>query len=303
MIGEFLVVILLLLNLIFYLVMNAFFYPLPLADAKSTRYRSVPYVTIVLILMNALIFIFWQAANLYQGDSIAGNAETIEDFRLGVDMIMKYVHQTYTYGFRAVYLREGMSIGAFTTFTSIFMHADIWHLVGNMFYLWTFGRRVEDSCGPWRFLVFYLFAGMAANVGSVVLNPSSQVLATDVPGIGASGAIAGVMGAFLILHPTAMITSVWGIWSIVRIPIVSVAKIMGRLQDAPMWTRTPWVPAWVLLLSFLALNLLPAINAVQYGQTGGVNTLAHIIGFLSGIAIFLFVRKDLVTRFFSGRAV
>jgi membrane associated rhomboid family serine protease len=303
MVGEFLTVILVLLNLMWLLVRNAVIYPLPLSDAKGTRYRSMPYVTGGLILVNALVFIFWQANNLYQGNMIASEAETLKDFRTGIDMIMDYVNQTRTYGLRTVYLREGVSIGAFTTFTSMFMHADMWHLFFNMFYLWAFGRRVEDSCGPWRFLVFYLVVGMAANIGSAYLDPARNVLETDLPGIGASGAIAGVMGAFLILHPGAWISSVWVVWSVLRIPVVSVMKLMGRMEDEAWWTLTPWVPAWILLGIFFGRNLLPALETVQYGQEAGVNFLAHLIGFLAGMTVFLFVRKDLVTRFLSGRAV
>ena len=306
MVGELLTVFILLFDIVVLLVINAIWYPMPINDVRTMRYRSFPYVTIGLILANSFVFIFWQAINLYQGNQIAVagiQTQDINTFRSGIDMLMDYFRQSWAYGVRAAYLRDGLSVGAFTTFTSMFMHGDMWHLFGNMFYLWAFGRRVEDSCGHGRFLIFYLTVGMAANIGSALLNPGSHNLATDVPGIGASGAIAGVMGAFLILHSGAWINCVWIVWSIIRVPIVSFMHLMGRMLDAPIRTLTPQVPAWLLLITFLALNLLPAFQTAQYGQTGGVDTVAHVIGFLAGISIFLFARKDLVTRFISGRAV
>jgi membrane associated rhomboid family serine protease len=218
-------------------------------------------------------------------------------------MLYAYVTQIWTYGYRALFLTgEGASIGAFVSFTSIFMHADMWHLLGNMIYLWSFGRRVEDACGSWRFLIFYLMAGMVANIGSELLNPANA----DIPGIGASGAIAGVMGAYLILFPGAMVLCFWGIGSVLRVPVVLALKIAGvkSVRGAPLLRLTIRLPAWVLLIAWLVMNTLPSLEVIQRGQDyGGVNTLAHLTGFLAALLIFLYVRKGVLSRYLAGRSL
>lgn len=279
------------------LLLRSIITPMPISDTGSVRYRSIPWMTLTLILINSVVFIVLQAPNLYQG------AQLLDEGNFsGYNMLYEYVRQTWTYGFRGIFLREALSIGAFTTFTSMFMHSELWHLLGNMIYLWTFGRRVEDACGPWRFLVFYLLAGMVANIGSEVLNRAQA----DLPGIGASGAISGVMGAYLILFPGTMVTCFWGIGVVLRLPAVIVMKIIGAksVQAAPIWRWTIKLPAWLLLLFFLVSNMLPSFDVLLQGQDyGGVNTLAHVTGFLAALVIFLFVRKDLLTRYFSGRSL
>lgn len=293
---EMVVLIFFLLSILYQLFIGAFFLPLPVSDMGTVRYRTLPYMTLLLIIVNSLVFIVLQAPNLYQG---AEAFETTGSTRLLND----YVQQVWTYGYRSTYLREGQSIGAFVTFTSMFMHSDMWHLLGNMVFLWTFGRRLEDACGPWRYLLFYILAGLVANLGSVVLNPST----VDLPGIGASGAISGVMGAYLLLFPGAKVLCFWGIISIFRIFVVYLARTFGfggELRTASAWRWTIKVPAWLLLIYFLVRDLLPSLETMQHGQDyGGVNNLAHLTGFLAALAIFLFVRKDLVMRYVSGRSV
>jgi membrane associated rhomboid family serine protease len=292
----FAILLLFLLYILYQLFISAFFLPLPVSDMGTVRYRTLPYMTLLLIIINSLVFIIWQAPNYYQG---------IEAFEAtgSTQMLDLYIQQVWTFGYRSTYLREGVSIGAFVTFTSMFMHSDMWHLLGNMVFLWSFGRRLEDACGPWRYLLYYLLAGIIANLGSVVLNPSS----VDLPGIGASGAISGVMGAYLLLFPGAKVLCFWGIVSIVRMFIVYLAKVIGfggELRAASVWRWTIKVPAWLLLIYFLVRDLLPSIEVIQNGQDfGGVNNLAHLTGFLAALAIFLFVRKDLAMRYISGRRV
>jgi membrane associated rhomboid family serine protease len=269
---------------------------MPISDTGTVRYRTIPYMTIALILANSLIFMLWQAPALYQGiEAYETNNSTV--------LINQYIEQVWTFGYRSTYLRDGLSIGALTTFTSAFMHADMWHLLGNMVFLWSFGRRLEDACGPWRYLLFYLLAGMVANLGSALLNPS----AVDLPGIGASGAISGVMGAYLLLFPGAQVLCFWGIISIIRVFVVYMARVIGiggELRTASVWRWTIRVPAWLLLIYFLIRDLAPSLEVIQNGQDfGGVNNLAHLTGFLAALAIFLFVRKDLAMRYLSGRAV
>jgi membrane associated rhomboid family serine protease len=265
--------IIILLNLI----LMALITPLPISDTGVVRYRTLPLMTMALITVNALVFTLWQARTLYGTETIAE--------------LQSYVDQVWRYGYRESFMRDGTSIGAFTTFTSMFMHADFWHLFGNMIFLWTFGRRVEDACGAWRFLLYYLAAGMVANLGSVVLNPSHS----DIPSIGASGAISGVMGAYLVLFPGAKVQCLWVLGSGLRIPF---ALILGR----KMWSWTISLPAWVLLIYYAVSNALPSFDVMQNGSdVGGVNTLAHLMGFLGAAIILLYVRKDLLLRYLAGR--
>jgi membrane associated rhomboid family serine protease len=254
-------------------------YPLPFSDTGSVRYRTIPYATFALILINSVVFIAWQAPSYYR-------AETLPE-------LQTYVDQIWMFGYRGVFMREGQSVGAFVTFTSMFMHADFFHLFGNMIYLWTFGRRVEDACGHWRFLLYYLGAGMVAAIGAELMNRARP----DLPMIGASGAIAGVMGAYLVLFPGARVDCLWILGSLVRLPY---AAVRGR----QLWKWTIKVPAFILLIYFAVKELLPSIQTIQEGDAlGGVSNLAHVMGFLSAILIFFYVRKDLLTRYFTGRAL
>ncbi len=291
----------LLLDFLLYLVVTLFFIsfvtPTPLSDTGTVRYRTIPIMTVLLIVANSLIFMIFQGPDLYQGSSLlkSGEAE-------GLTRLHNYVAQIWTLGYRGIFMRDGLSIGAFSTFTSMFMHGDMWHLIGNMIYLWAFGRRVEDACGSWRFLAYYLIAGMVASVGSEIFNTAH----TDIPSIGASGAIAGVMGAYLVLFPGSMVTSFWGLGIILRVPVVLILKLVGvkSVKDAPVWRWTIKLPAFILLIFFLGqefiASLLPFLQQ-QQENIGGVNHAAHVTGFLAALLIFLFVRKDLLTRYFSGR--
>jgi membrane associated rhomboid family serine protease len=291
----------LLLDFLLYLIVTlftiSFVTPTPLSDTGTVRYRTVPIMTILLIVANSLIFMIFQGPDLYQGSALL-KTDPVE----GLARLHNYVVQVWTLGYRGIFMREGLSIGAFSVFTSMFMHGDMWHLIGNMIYLWAFGRRVEDACGSWRFLTFYLIAGMLAGIGSEVLNTTH----TDIPSIGASGAIAGIMGAYLVLFPGSMVTSFWGLGIILRVPVVLVMRLIGikSVKDAPVWRWTIKLPAFLLLIFFLGqefiASLLPFLQQ-QQENVGGVNHAAHVTGFLAALLIFLFVRKDLLTRYFSGR--
>lgn len=258
----------------------SFFSPTPISDMGTVRYRTIPYMTFALILANALVFLLWLAPDLYQATSLRE--------------LYPYVENIYTYGLRESFLRDGVSIGAFTTFTAMFMHGDLGHILINMIYLWTFGRRVEDACGSWRFLLFYLAAGMFANIGELVLNPVND----DIPAFGASGAIFGVMGAYLLLFPTARIQCIWVMGSIFRMPFA-----LMRDQDAWSWTVS--IPAWILLIQYGILEALPSFQTMLqgYGLDDGVAHLAHFAGFLSSLLVFLYVRKDLFARYIRGRSI
>jgi membrane associated rhomboid family serine protease len=267
------------LTIVLILIYSSVIFPLPLTDIGTVRYKTLPVMTYLLITINGLVYLGVQLPTLLFADRL-------------IDL-QAYVDQLYWYGYHESLIRSAESIGAFTTFTSIFMHGSLDHLVGNMVYLWAFGRRIEDACGAWRYLLFYLTAGVLANMGTLLLNPFHD----DIPGIGASGAIAGLLGAYLILFPGARINCMWIIGSILRIPVAA-------LRGKDVWVWTIPIPAFVVVGVFVLFNALPSFS-VMSGQTPleGVNTIAHLIGFIACLFIFLFVRKDLLMRFLAGRSL
>jgi membrane associated rhomboid family serine protease len=295
------------LQLFLSLFMGAVVYPLPINDHKTVRYRTIPWATILLIVINCCVFGFWQSAKYYAVprmlSTVSADIETIEDPEFvdaindAADQYYSGIRDIYTYGYRTSSVQQGIGVGAFIVFTSIFMHIDFSHLVGNMFYLWAYGRRLEDACGSWRFILYYLCCGMIASIGSAIVKSSGA----DVPSVGASGAIAGVLGGFLLLFPGASISCLWGIGLVLRAVYWGLAQIFG--SGKVTWTWTVRIPAFILLVLFGIQNLLPSLRAIRTGTLGGVDTVAHLFGFLGALIIFLFVRKDLLARYFSGRSV
>jgi membrane associated rhomboid family serine protease len=147
--------------------------------------------------------------------------------------------------------------------TSMFLHGGWMHLLGNMLYLWIFGDNVEDSMGHGRYAAFYLLAGIVAGLGQALAMPDSVL-----PSIGASGAISGVLGAYLVLHP--------------RAPV----KVMVFF---PLFLT---LPAWIVLGSWIGLQFLNA-SMDQGGTNGGVAWFAHIGGFVAGaVLIAVFRHRD-----------
>ena len=148
-----------------------------------------------------------------------------------------------------------------TLFTSMFLHGGWMHLLGNMLFLWVFGRKIEDLIGSGRFLGFYLLGGLAAAVVQVMANPYSRV-----PTIGASGAIAGVMGAYLIKFPRSRIVTL--------VPVL-------------VFVTTMDLPAYLLLLYWFGIQFLSGVGSLaQVDYTGGgIAWFAHIGGFLAGMVL------------------
>jgi membrane associated rhomboid family serine protease len=142
-----------------------------------------------------------------------------------------------------------------TIFTAMFMHGGWSHIIGNMIFLWAFGPEIEDAMGPLRYLVFYLTGGMVAMLAQIAASPHSTV-----PNLGASGAIAAVMGAFLVTYPRDRIKSMLIILVFVRITFIPAA----------------------LLIGFWFLTQLLNAGAVARVETGGVAYLAHVGGFIFG---------------------
>jgi membrane associated rhomboid family serine protease len=152
-----------------------------------------------------------------------------------------------------------------TMLTAMFMHASWSHIIGNMIFFWAFGPEVEEAMGRGRYLVFYLIGGLVANLAQVVADPHSTV-----PNLGASGAIAAVMGAFLIMYPRDQIKSILVIFIFVKVTFIPACLLIG------FWFLTQVINA----------------GQVAHAQTGGVAYLAHIAGFIYGVVIArLFIRR------------
>jgi len=154
-------------------------------------------------------------------------------------------------------------------FTSMFLHGGFWHLAGNMLYLWIFGNNIEDAMGHVRFLLFYLLCGIAAAMTMAFMDPSSGV-----PMVGASGAISGVLGAYMLLYPRARVT--------VLIPLVI---ILYPFRVAAVWV----VGVWFAMQLFSAMVSMP--------DSPGVAWWAHVGGFAAGIVLTPFLKSAQVPYF------
>jgi membrane associated rhomboid family serine protease len=163
-------------------------------------------------------------------------------------------------------------INIYTPLTSMFLHGGWMHVLGNCLFLWVFGNNVEDSMGRVRFLIFYLLCGLAGAAAQVFINPSSPV-----PMVGASGAISGVLGAYLLLYPR-----------------VRVRVLVGFFLLS--------LPAYLVLLSWIGLQLLTAHASRLNVEANGVAVWAHIGGFGAGmILVHLFRNRNLVDERTVGR--
>jgi membrane associated rhomboid family serine protease len=208
---------------------------IPLRDVIPSR--TFPFVTITIIVLNALAFVF----------ELSLDPRELSEFLRVYGVVPADFHVP-------------------TLITSMFLHGGWSHILGNMWYLWIFGDNVEDQCGHGRFVVFYLLCGIAAAAGQIVMNPQSVL-----PTIGASGAIAGVMGAYFLLYPQSRVLTL--------IPI--------------FWFEVIEVPAIVLLGFWFLMQLVSAgtIAATASSTGGGVAFAAHVVGFLAGLGGILVFRK------------
>jgi membrane associated rhomboid family serine protease len=161
-----------------------------------------------------------------------------------------------------------------TLFTSMFLHGGLFHAGGNMLYLWIFGNNVEDILGHGRFLLFYLLSGIAAAVAQVVMSPASSI-----PMIGASGAVSGVLGGYLLLFPHARVLVLFTFFIFIRFVYIPAVLVLG------FW----------IVVQFL--NGLITFSAAAAGvETGGVAWFAHIGGFLAGILLLFVLRRRRARR-------
>jgi membrane associated rhomboid family serine protease len=153
-------------------------------------------------------------------------------------------------------------------FTHMFLHGSWMHLLGNMWFLWIFGNNVEDSMGRLRFILFYLLCGLAAAAGQILTDPSSGI-----PMVGASGAISGVMGAYLVLYP--------------KVRVYAMVPLGFFLTSVAL-------PAWVMLGYWFLIQFVSGLVSVG-GEGGGVAFWAHVGGFVAGVVLVkLFARSDYV---------
>ena len=154
-------------------------------------------------------------------------------------------------------------------FTSMFLHGSWMHLIGNMWFLWLFGNNVEDSMTRSRFVVFYLLSGIGAALLQVALEPNSTI-----PMVGASGAISGVMGAYLVLYP--------------RVRVFTLVPLGFFITSVAL-------PAWAMLIYWMAIQVLGGFTRIGGGEEGGVAFWAHVGGFVAGVVLVkLFERSDRV---------
>ena len=166
--------------------------------------------------------------------------------------------------------------GWHTVLTSMFLHGGWMHLIGNMWFLWLFGNNVEDSMTRPRFIAFYLLCGLAAALAQVVVEPDSRI-----PMVGASGAISGVMGGYLVLYPRVRVFT---------------------LVPLGFFVTSVALPAWAMLIYWLVLQVLGGMTSVAGAQgPGGVAFWAHIGGFIAGAVLAkLFARRDYVEEHRAG---
>jgi membrane associated rhomboid family serine protease len=207
---------------------------IPLKD--NVRLRAYPFLTIILVLLNTLVFVLQVQQGPQAGALILRYATT-------PSQIMNWRAQPFS---------------LLTLITSMFLHGGWLHLIGNMIYLWFFGRKVESAMGPLRYLGFYMLSGVLSSMIDVIFSAQSSI-----PSLGASGAIAGVLAAYMMMYPWAR---VW-VW----FPVT-------------FWMVFP-VPAVVGLGFWFVMQLFNGITALNFGtaQAGGIAWWAHIGGFVVGM--------------------
>ena len=153
----------------------------------------------------------------------------------------------------------------------MFLHGGWMHIIGNMLYLWIFGRNVEDSIGHFKFIIFYLLCGTAAAAAQVAIAPDSTV-----PMIGASGAISGVLGSYVLLFPRARVLVLFPIW---------------------IFWRVFYVPAYLLLVVWFGMQLLSGLAVLSMEVNGGVAFWAHVGGFVAGMLLIPIFKRHSVRLF------
>jgi len=219
---------------------------IPIKDINPTERFAI--VTLVIIVLNIAVFLYELALGPQAGEMF------VDSFALIPARLFSRIPEP----------SHAVPAGA-AIFTSMFLHGGFLHIAGNMLYLWIFGNNVEDSMGRIRFIVFYFLCGIAAAYSHALANADSTM-----PMIGASGAISGVLGAYLVLYPRARVLT---------------------LIAFGLYIRTVEVPAMFVLGFWFVLQFLNAL--LSSGAGGGVAWFAHIGGFIAGILLIgIFKRRD-----------
>jgi membrane associated rhomboid family serine protease len=227
----------------------------PISDENPTL--RAPVMTIAILIVIALAWFLWQGA----GFDPMRLAAVVCDYGMVPGELSRRapLGQQVPIGPNMVCVVDNLRINWLTPLTSMFLHGGWGHLIGNGLFLWVFGNNVEDSMGHRRFLVFYLLCGLAAALLHILIDPASPV-----PTVGASGAISGVMGAYLVLYPRVRVS--------VYIPPIFIFPF----------------PAWAVLIYWFFLQLftgLPQMLQVNPNVSGGVAVWAHVGGFVAGVAL------------------
>ncbi len=221
---------------------------LPYRDENPTI--LTPYVTVAIIAANIAVWVVVQGMGADQR-----LVQTVCEYGLVPGDLTHHLPIGYTIDVGGgMGCQFGVGNPWYTVFTSMFLHGGWMHVLGNMWFLWLFGNNVEDVMGHARFLVFYLISGLAAAAAQVLIDPSSAV-----PMVGASGAISGVMGAYIVLYP------------FVRVRTITWLFLIFRLT----------VPAWLMLGYWFILQVVSA----GVDPVGGVAVWAHIGGFIAGAVL------------------
>jgi membrane associated rhomboid family serine protease len=230
----------------------------PLSDDNPTLHT--PIMTWLIL---AAMFAVWLVV---QGGGLPGNELVLVKSLCNYGMVPGELTHRAALG-TGVPLAPGLAcvvdrdpINVFTPLTSMFLHGGWGHLLGNALFFWVFGNNIEDSMGPWRFLAFYVICGLAAAGTHILIQPDSPV-----PTVGASGAISGVLGAYLVLYPK------------VRVNMLFILIIFFRVIP---------IPAWLVLIYWFGVQLFTAyLSPVRADVSGGVAVWAHIGGFVAGMLL------------------
>jgi membrane associated rhomboid family serine protease len=245
----------------------------PLKDNIPTE--RFPIVTVALILANVLMFFFFQKAKLSFGGSGVSDINTVHYGVIPYELTHPGKHCDLVPNVQAIVCQPtDIPIGHqpptwLTVFTSMFMHGGLLHLGGNMLFLWIFGNNVEDAMGRLRFILFYLLGGVAAIAFQTLVEPNAAI-----PTIGASGAVAAVLGAYIVLYPRARVLTLVFIilfFTVIELPAVLMIGV--------------WFVQQVLFGAYGVAN--------PTGGGGGVAYFAHIGGFIFGaLTIRAFARRE-----------
>jgi membrane associated rhomboid family serine protease len=235
---------------------------LPLKDDLVSR--SAPVMTVSIVTLNVLVFLYQTSLQLgisLEVDNPPHALETAQAFVLEFGLIPCRLMDLCAFP-------EDQPAPLFTIFSSMFLHAGFLHVGGNMLYLWIFGKNAEDTLGHTRFTLFYLLSGVAAALTQVLASPASEV-----PMIGASGAVSGVLGAYLILFPQS------------RVLTLVIFGFFWRLVS---------IPAIVVLGFWIVLQVLNGLGS--FGEARSVAWFAHIGGFFAGMFLLIVMRPRTLIR-------